>query len=250
MGYFAHDDADKYGGGGGDFFSLKDDGDMAVRRYMYQDIDDIRGIAVHQLEDDNGNKRYVSCLRNYNDPVDVCPCCAASMRIQAKIFVVLWDDDTEQYQIWERGKTYISRLASLAGRYNPLYKTRFEIERSGKKGDTKTTYENYPVDKDPEFDDVDWNDFPEPPDALGTIVLDWTADDMDDFLQTGEFPGKDEDEKPKRRETTKRNSASSRRKSPAKSRNEEPEDEEVPDENEAEEKSAPTSRRRARRGSR
>ena len=143
MARFNAHEVDNYGGqGGGGFFSLKNDKDVATVRFMYNTIDDVEGFAVHEIEVD-GRKRYVNCLREYNQPVDDCPLCAAKQRVLAKVFVPVYDEETQEIKIWDRGKTFFSKISSLCARYNPLVSTPFEIERNGKKGDTNTTYETY-----------------------------------------------------------------------------------------------------------
>ena len=148
MAEFNINEIDNYGGqGGGGFFSLKNDKDVAIVRFMYNTIEDIPGYAVHEAQVD-GKKRYINCLREYNQPVDDCPMCAARYRVIAKLFIILFDEETKEVKIWDRGKTFYSKISSLAARYNPLVATPFEIERNGKRGDTKTTYETYALDTD------------------------------------------------------------------------------------------------------
>ena len=65
-----------------------------------------------------------------------------------------------------------------------------EIERNGKPKDTQTTYELYEVDKD----DTTLEDLEEFPDVLGWVILDKSEDDMNTFLDTGEFPPEDGEE--------------------------------------------------------
>lgn len=185
MARFRMEEADNYGyqGNGGSFFTLKDDKDTARVRFLYNTIDDVEGYAVHQVEVSEGKFRYVNCLRDYRDPIDKCPFCAAQMPVKPKLFIKLYNEDAGECQIWERGKTYFQRLASLASRYNPLVNEVVEIERSGKKGDMQTSYEFYPIENSPvNIEDYDCSD------PLGTLILDKTADDMNEFLDTGSFP--------------------------------------------------------------
>ena len=187
MATFNMNDADNYGNNGsGSFFSLKDDKDTAKVRFLYNSISDIEGHAVHQVEFADGKKRYVNCLRAYNDPIEKCPFCEAQMKIFPKLFLKLYNEDAGECQIWERGKSYFQRMASLTSRYNPLVNELVEIERSGKKGDMQTTYEFYPIDNSP----VNLDDY-ECPEPLGTTILDKTADDMREYLQTGNFSSED-----------------------------------------------------------
>lgn len=184
MARFNLDTADNYGqqGGGSSFFQLKNDKDTAKVRFLYRTMDDVEGYAVHRVQ--VGDKeRYVNCLREYNEPLDKCPFCAAQLKVTPRLFIKLWNEDAQEAQIWDRSKAYFQRLASLASRYNPLCNEVVEIERSGVKGDMQTTYEFYPVDNS-EFD-IDNVECSEP---LGTIILDKTADEMNEYLDTGSFP--------------------------------------------------------------
>ena len=53
MGRFGASEVDNYGGSGGSsFFTLKDDGDVARVRFMYNSMEDVVGYAVHEVEID------------------------------------------------------------------------------------------------------------------------------------------------------------------------------------------------------
>jgi len=201
MARFNLDNADNYGnnGNGGGFFSLKNDGDVAVVRFLYDNADDIEGYAVHEVEV-NGKKRYVNCLREYNQPVDDCPFCKARMKVLAKLFIPVYNEDEDKTQVWERGKKFFSQISGICSRYDdaPIVSQTFEIERNGKPKDTSTTYGIYRT-KD-KSDGKTLEDF-EMPTILGGIVLDKSADDMLYYLDAKEFPPEDdeEDDTPRRR---------------------------------------------------
>ena len=179
---FNFNDADNYGQqNAGSFFQLKDDKDTARVRFLYDTIDDVEGYVVHQIEVGD-RKRYVGCLRSYNEPIEKCPLCEAQYKQIPKLFLKLYNEDTQEVQIWERGKSFFQRISSLAAHYNPLCDEIVEVERNGKKGDMKTTYEFYPTDNS----EFNMNDL-EVTDPLGTIILDKTADEMNEYLQTGGF---------------------------------------------------------------
>jgi len=186
MARFSADEVDNYGGSGGHgFFSLKDDRDTAKVRFMYDGFADVQGDSVHAIEID-GKKRYVNCIRNYKDPVDACPFCAAKMPQYAKLFVPIYDIAEDTVKIWERGKKFFGEMSSLCTHYassEPLCSHVFEIERIGKKGDQATQYKIYDVDKD----NTTLDDLPELPEILGGFVLDKTAEDMEYFLKNGRF---------------------------------------------------------------
>lgn len=201
MARFSYDDAEKYGGqGGAGYFSLKNDKDIATVRFMYNTIDDMEGYAVHQVEVD-GKKRYVNCLREYNQPLDVCPFCKARHPQLAKLFIPIYNVDEDKVQIWERGKKFFAKMSSLFSRYSPLVETEFEIERNGKAGSTQTTYEIFPSsNREP----LTLEDLPELPNLLGSLILDKSADDMEFYLENEYFPPEDNDdegEAPRRRDS-------------------------------------------------
>lgn len=185
MAKFSVEQADNYGGqGGGGFFSIKNDKEVAHVRFLFNGIDDVSGYSVHEVELD-GKKRYVSCLREYGDPVDACPFCREGRFTQVKYFVPLYNMDTKSLQTWERGKKFGSKLTSMCSRYPNTVSHTFEIERNGKPNDTQTTYEIYETGV---TEGVTMDDF-EVPNPLGTIILDKTADEMETYLRTGDFEG-------------------------------------------------------------
>lgn len=184
MARFGVNDAEKYGGqGGAGYFSLKNDKDTARVRFLFDSIEDVEGYSVHEIQIGD-KKRYVNCIREYGQPADTCPFCAAGKFTTAKYFVPLYNIDEDRMQTWERGKKFGGKLTSMCARYPHLVSHTFEIERNGKPKDTATTYEIYEQSEEPE---VTMEDF-EVPNALGTIVLDKSADDMQYFLDFGEFP--------------------------------------------------------------
>lgn len=217
MGAFkANEDMDHYGGqGSAGFFSLKDDKDTARVRFMYSGIEDVQGYAVHEVKIDD-KRRLVNCLRDYRQPLDVCPFCREHKAQQVKLMVPLYNIDADKVQIWERGKKFMNKLSSVCSRYSsattPLCSHIFDVERNGKKGDQATTYELYEV----ESDGTPLADLPEIPDPLGSIILDKSADDMDFYLENGYFPpdGDEDDEVPVRRRESREREEAPRRRTP------------------------------------
>lgn len=201
MARFNVNEAENYGGSGGaGYFSLKNDGETAKVRIMYNNIDDVEGYAVHQVEVD-GKKRYVNCLREYNQPVSDCPFCEARNFQLAKLFVPLYDIKDDKVKIWERGKKFFSKIGSICARYsNPTVVSHiFEIERNGKPGDQTTSYEIYETDQD----NTTMEDLPEKPELLGGLILDKSADEMRYYLGNGKFPSDNEENHVvRRREST------------------------------------------------
>ena len=165
------------------FFSLKEDGEVKKVRFMYRDSNDIKGYAVHEVMI-NGKRRYVNCLRNYNSPMDDCPLCKSGSVQQVKLYIPIYDINANKVSFWERGKKFFSRMASICSRFPDVIAHEFEIERHGAKGSTDTTYEIFEVG----HDNTTLEDLPEVPKVLGGIILDKTAEEMNEYLRTGEFP--------------------------------------------------------------
>ena len=243
MARFTADNVDKYGGqGGAGFFQLKNDKDVALVRFLYDSADDVEGYAVHEVEID-GKKRYVNCIREYNQPIDDCPFCRERKPQFAKLWIPLFNEDEGKVQVWERGKKFFSKISGICARTKgSIVQHTFEIERNGKAGDQQTTYEIYPTS---DVDDVTLDDY-EMPQILGGLVLDKTAEDMEYFLEEGAFPPDEEEEETPRRRSSRREEAPRR----ASSRREEPEDEEEeePEERPVRKSSRPSGRRTPARG--
>ena len=101
------------------------------------------------------------------------------------MWVPLYLVDTQEVKIWERGRTFVSKLQSAERRFNPLVSNVFEIERNGKKGDQNTTYELIQISQD----DMTLDQLPELPQVVGTIVKELTFEELEQFLNTGVLPG-------------------------------------------------------------
>ena len=196
MGRINFDEVENYKGGDfqNSFFNLENDRDVAKVRFCYEDVKDIEIITTHTIEID-GKKRKVACLRNYNDPLDKCPFCNHQISpVQVRFFLSLLKYDRDKKatkMIWERGKTFQKDILSLASRYNPLCDTVFEIERQGKKGETTTRYAIFPTNDSLEDYQITNEDL-ENDSVLGTIVLEKTAEEMEYYVENGEFPKKEE----------------------------------------------------------
>lgn len=142
-------DAYKYfeenGGGGGNisFFSLKNDRESTVVRFLHEGEDDLDWHIVHEV-DIQGKRRKVKCTEEGD-----CPLCVAGNRPQLKIFLQLIDQrEPDKVKVWERGRTFIPVVMSFIQRYGSLCAQPVEIERLGKPRDTNTTYQLYPLEKD------------------------------------------------------------------------------------------------------
>lgn len=194
------------GGPGSDvgFFTLRNDNDEAVVRFMCDSTDDFEILTVHDVQ--IGSKyRKVNCIRDPREPLDNCPLCKSGARINNRFFIKLlqYDKVTDpatgmvrvvpKAMMWERSTAYAKTLKSYLDNYGPLSDIICKIIRHGKAGDMQTTYEIVPnlskaVYKDEIYvkDTNLFGDF----EAFGTVVMDRTADEMNYFLASGEFPAR------------------------------------------------------------
>jgi hypothetical protein len=209
MGRVGFGDFDNYKneGSSASFFRLKKDKEVAQVRFMYNDIDDVEGVAVHTVDVEGAKYgRDVNCLRAYNEPIDECPLCKAGYKTKVKIFVPLYNVDADEVQIWTRSKNYGATLSGLCSRYaknRNLVNNIFEIERNGAEGDKQTTYQAYQIDAD----DTEIPDLPDAPDPIGTVVMDKSFEELEYYAEHKAFPNnssKSNDEAPRRRTRTER----------------------------------------------
>ena len=186
------------------FFTLKNDNDEAVVRFMFDTTDDFEILTCHDVQ--IGQRyRKVNCIRDPREPLDNCPLCKNGTRISNRFFIKLiqynrvTDPNTgaqtvvPQAMIWERSTAYAKTLKSYIDNYGPLSDIICKIIRHGKAGDMQTTYEIVPnLSKAVYPDEVYVKDptlfgtF----EAFGTIVMDRTFDEMSYFVSTGEFPAR------------------------------------------------------------
>lgn len=179
-----------------EWLKLRDDGDVARVQFLYSSPDDLDIFACHRVK--IGDKeRYVDCKREYDSPIDDCPLCAAGHAIKPVLMLSMYDHSDGKVKVWERGKTFIKKMEAQFNRYPDLKNMVFEIERRGAKGDKKTQYELFPM---PNVEPVDVSNI-ERPKFVGGFILDKTADEMQTYLDTKDFPRDDNnsDEAPVRR---------------------------------------------------
>lgn len=175
-------DSGKFVGGSNEYFSLADDGDCATVRLLYDDPngEDLDLYLVHQVEI-GGKKRYVAC-NALDDEGNLCPnncpLCKAGNYRGERLLLQLYNIDEDKVQIWDRGKSFVTKIASLIRRYSPLCAQPFDVERSGKKGDKNTTYDLFNHD----VDGMKLEDLPEKQELLGSLIIEATAEEMYDML--------------------------------------------------------------------
>lgn len=187
-----YEDVDKYGTDS-EFLKLQNDGDMVTAQLLISDMDDIDIYVCHNVEVgkwDNGNSktRFVNCLRDYDDPLDVCPFCAAGLKQQVVMMLAMVDHDDGKIKIWNRGKTFIPKIKNFVNRWGDMTQKPVDIIRNGKKGDMSTTYDIQISPSEP----IDVSQYTKP-EFLGGYILDKKPQEMQTYLDTGSFPNTDID---------------------------------------------------------
>src|SRR5699024_10937781 len=84
--------------------------------------------------------------------------------------------EPDKLKVWERGRKFIPKIMSFIQRYGTLSGQSIDVERMGRKGDTNTDYQLYPLQRD----DKTTADLPEREQLAGKnrLVLDLTKDKM------------------------------------------------------------------------
>lgn len=181
------------------YFSLKDDGDSSVVRFMFDKVEDLDVVFLHSVKID-GRFRSISCLRDPMQPVSACPLCESGDNPKQRIYIPLISYERDETgnvvavpKIWERPVSYEKRLQSLISEYGPLSNLLFRVVRNGKAGDTKTTYTEMPlVNKEVYNDSVyvkNTHAF-DGYDVIGRVVATLTEDEARDFVVSGIVPDK------------------------------------------------------------
>lgn len=188
-----------------EFFSLKNDGDTALVRFMHDDVFSFELYTVHNITTKEGKFRKINCLRNPEDPFDKCPLCEAGERVQQRFFIHLIQyvqDETGRIvglpKVWERSATYAHKLKSLMDEYGPLSDCIFKIKRNGVAGSRDTSYDimfcnpaAYNLEQYPKNFEA-FSNYK----ALGGIVMDKNFGEIITYLETGDFPASEKSSTP------------------------------------------------------
>lgn len=177
--------------GNNNFFKIENDGDIKEVRFLYRTVDDIDSYSVHRVK--IGDKfRLVDCLKDPSNPESHCPFCDAGIKVENKTFLLVWDEEEQAAKVWERSSVQVARnymdiLKNTSS--EEIVGSKFKIKRNGKKGDMKTTYVLMLVG----VDETKMDDLQEDLPATDATILKKTPEEMDYFIENGEFP-KDESE--------------------------------------------------------
>lgn len=175
------------------YFSLKNDNDEAVVRFIYTSEDEVYDdiVITHKTHTTDGKFRRINCLRNYNEPISKCPFCSAGEQSQQRIYLKMLEytrDDngniTTTPKIWERPTSYVNSLIDKINEYGNLSDCIFKVKRHGRAGDMKTTYSIDLANPNIYNSNLYPKDFSafESYEIIGTAVLDKTFDEMVEML--------------------------------------------------------------------
>ena len=172
------------------YFTLRQDKDQAIVRFMIDSPDDFDIVAGHRMPI-NGFNRMVNCVRDVHDPVENCPLCAAGKKLEYRIYIHLIEYTRDEEgrivstpKVWERSTAYINTLTNLLNEYGPLSDNVFKITRNGAAGTTGTTYDiTYcrPEIYKPELyvkNESLFNGYK----AVGNAVLDYDVDKLNELV--------------------------------------------------------------------
>ena len=166
------------------FFSLKNDRDEAIVRFVYSDPNEFELIAAHTIRDAQGKWRSISCLRNPKDPMDLCPLCASGDGVRLKFYIKLIEyvrqaDGTfvGMPKVWERSASYAQRLASKMATYGPIKDCLFVVRRHGAAGSMKTEYDIDFIPENPAYKKEGFEAFDNFK-ALGRMVAEKSYEEM------------------------------------------------------------------------
>lgn len=189
------------------FFSLKNDKDFAIVRFMIDKPEDFDIVAGHRMNI-NGYSRMVNCLRDSNDPVDKCPLCAADKKLEYKFYIHLIQyipDETGKLipvpKVWERSTTYVNTFNNYLNDYGPLSDCLFKVIRNGEARSRDTSYTinflppNSPV-YNPEVYEKDTTLF-KGYKAIGNAVWHYSREKMEELISADSKEGVEEQVTPR-----------------------------------------------------
>ena len=180
-------------------FSLKP-GETTIVRFLIGSTDDFDIYVDHpNIEFDDKKYQRVNCIRAANEAIHKCPLCEANYPIEQVAFFKMLRYDTDENGniivvpvIWSRSvkSAFVNDLVNYLNTYGDLSSMVCSITRTGSGfNDTKYTISpNLPAARYP--DNIYIKDFSGFDDytVLGTLIKDWSAEQMAEFIQTGSNP--------------------------------------------------------------
>lgn len=176
------------------YFKLKP-GESAIVRFDYSTPAEFEIVTVHEVKVQD-KFRTVACVRSVKDPVSMCPLCASGVPVKDRFYVKLlhYVEDasgniTVQPEVANWARKYADTLKARLNEYGDLKENLFKITRIGSGMETTydITYANpvkYSAEKGYVKDFSAFEDF----DLAHHSYTERSKEDIEEFLQTGEFP--------------------------------------------------------------
>ena len=128
------------------YFSLKNDGDEAIVRFMYDNPSELDICDIHTVKGAAFDTKY-SCFRNPKEPLENCPLCKAGVKTDRRVYLKILQYFPDgnggirvEPRVWERSPKYVATIKTLMDEYTPICDYVFKVKRSGAAGSTQTTY--------------------------------------------------------------------------------------------------------------
>lgn len=127
---------------GADTFRIEKDGGRAQVVFLYTDEASVDGWSCHRLPGANFYTYTVDCPRGPKDPIEKCPACQAGETLSTRVFVRMLDLATGKVMIWDKPASFRKDIAGFMHYFNPLYKQKYEITRTGTGLNTKYNFQS------------------------------------------------------------------------------------------------------------
>ncbi|MBQ2856719.1 MAG: hypothetical protein IJE78_06285 [Bacteroidaceae bacterium] len=122
---------ERYGG----LFRLVNDGDSARVVFLYRSVDDVLIADTHYVKSANYSGYVHCCGRG-------CPACGKGIRVQTKLFIPLYNLDTNEIQFFDRNVNFEAQLSKdVFENYPNPSQYVFTITRHGEPRSLDTKYE-------------------------------------------------------------------------------------------------------------
>ena len=127
---------------GADTFRIEKDGGRAQVVFLYTDESSVDGWSCHRLPGANFYTYTVDCPRSPKDPIEKCPACQAGEQLSTRVFVRMLDLASGKVMIWDKPASFRKDIAGFMHYFNPLYKQKYEITRTGTGLNTKYNFQS------------------------------------------------------------------------------------------------------------
>lgn len=161
---------EKFGG----LFLLRNDKDYADVIFLYRGKSDVLIADTHYIMSAD-YRGYVHCCGKG------CPACAKNIRVQTKLFIPLYNINTEEVEFWDRNVRFENQLINdVFDKYPNPSEYVFRITRNGSAGSYETTYSIVAIAKNTykSYDEILSENKIIMPDYYENVVKDITAGNL------------------------------------------------------------------------